>query len=226
MPCRSCSPASSGGAGRRREPSLSGVLGGRQSGPAQAEAHLISLPLVLGRGLRLGIWRLPSELVVVAGLVGIASIWTPATLIRGGGPCSKLVSLCRSAVVAGPGLGRAGCLSSSCWPAMAVRSKRGEATFLAVFMSPEVSPRWCSPLWRSRTVLEGCLGWSWTSPSWSGALLISALWPPPLSAGPTSLLVWYSAELVNGVVSAPSVALGCSSSSWPASVARERMKTA
>jgi hypothetical protein len=76
------------------------------------------------------------------GLMGAASIWTLVTLIRGGGPCSRLVSLRRSAVVAGPGLGWAGChhhsllpdcgFSSSCWPAMAARSKRGKATFLGV----------------------------------------------------------------------------------------------
>jgi hypothetical protein len=50
----------------------------------------------------------------------------------------------------------------------------------------------------------------------------SSSWPAVL----TNLLVRCSAGLVDGVVCALRADIGCSSSSWPASVARERMKNA
>jgi hypothetical protein len=76
-------------------------------------------------------------------LEGTGSIRMLMALICGGGLRSRPILLLRPAVVAGPGHGGVGCLLcslpldccfSSCWPAMAARSKGGGAAALAVFV--------------------------------------------------------------------------------------------
>jgi hypothetical protein len=71
------------------------------------------------------------------------------------------------------------------------------------------------------TLDRGCTNKCAVAPSSANPMSLLSFWPVGVARG-RRILSWCCADLGDGIVNATLLALGCSSSSWPAMEARER----